>query len=65
MKRRTSEEVLREVDFIQTMREKLMKAEKVKCPRCGEYLKFLGKNSGEHPGVFCPKGDFEILVEYD
>lgn len=65
MKKRSREEILSEIEVIQTIREKLMKGERVKCPRCDEYLKFLGKNSGKHPGVFCPNGDFEVLVDYE
>ncbi|AWB43488.1 hypothetical protein DCC85_04130 [Paenibacillus sp. CAA11] len=65
MKKRSHEEILGEIVVIQTIREKLMKGETVKCPKCGEYLNFLGKNSGKHPGVFCPNGDFEILIHYE
>ncbi|SCW83736.1 hypothetical protein SAMN04487970_106222 [Paenibacillus tianmuensis] len=63
--RRSREEILREVKRIQRIREKVMAGEEVKCPNCGQTLMFFGKDSGKHPGIYCPTDDFEILIEYD
>ncbi|WP_411348053.1 hypothetical protein [Paenibacillus sp. WLX2291] len=62
--RRSHDEVLKEIELMQTTRQKVMSGEKVSCPKCGKNLIFFDKNSGRHPGVFCPNGDFEILIEY-
>ncbi|GGJ31898.1 hypothetical protein [Paenibacillus hunanensis] len=65
MERRSHEEVLKDIEMMQTIRKRVMNGDNVSCPKCGERLIFLDKNSGKHPGIFCPNGDFEILIEYD
>ncbi len=64
MKRRSHEEVLKEIEMMQTIRKRVINGENVSCPKCGERLIFLDRNSGEHSGIFCPNKDFEILIEY-
>ncbi|MFB6366569.1 hypothetical protein ACFCP7_21355 [Paenibacillus elgii] len=64
MIRRSLEEILKEVKRIQRIREKVVGGEEVKCPNCGQTLMFFGKDSGKHPGIYCPTDDFEILIEY-
>lgn len=65
MTKRSKEEILEEIEEMHLLRKKVMSGEKIPCPKCGEYLIFYGKNSGKHPGIFCPNNDFEILIEYD
>ena len=64
MEKRTRAEILKEVECNQLIREKVVKGEKVVCPKCGEVLFYSGKQSDKHPGVYCPNDDFEILIEY-
>ncbi|XOK62179.1 hypothetical protein ACJ7K1_03315 [Paenibacillus elgii] len=65
MARRSREEILKEIERVQEIREKVVAGEEVKCPNCGQTLMFFQKDSGRHPGVYCPNDDFEVLIEYD
>ncbi len=58
------DKIISEMRAIRDLGEKAMNGEDVYCPKCGALLTFYGPNSGKHPGLFCPNGDFKTLLDY-
>jgi transposase len=52
-----------EYQEIRKIIEKVLKGEEAECPHCGMPLVYCGKDSGRHPGIYCPNKDFEVIVE--
>lgn len=62
MSRRSREEILADVARREKMIVAAVRGEDVSCLVCGLQVKYYGRGSGRHPGVYCPTGCTEILM---
>lgn len=41
---------------------KVLKGENVPCPNCGQILVYQNAESGKHPSIICPAGDYHVRL---
>ncbi|MDY8091442.1 MULTISPECIES: hypothetical protein [Paenibacillus] len=41
---------------------KVLNGEKVPCPNCGKILLYQKAESGMHPSIICPSGDYHVRL---
>lgn len=58
------EQFFKEMKELREIINKVSRGETALCPKCGAKLVYYDRNSGKHPGIFCPNNDFKTLLDY-